>query len=175
MLRCTEGPVNRLISGASPQPPTACPPQIFYEPASKGLRHGGNPLRSAKKTLGCSRSPISQPRPEGPVPLSPRARCRQAGRTSSRGRVGRRVGTSLRCGYLVPVHIRAGVPRGQSGGALGGLGRARRIFVALNAIRRERVKICSGPLICARQRVGLCLPRHQSAGPVAGWGGWREV
>ena len=34
MLRCTEGPVNRLISGASPQPPTACPPQIFYEPAS---------------------------------------------------------------------------------------------------------------------------------------------
>ena len=45
------------------------------------------------------------------------------------GRVGRRVGTSLRCGYLVPVHTRAGVPRGRSGGALGGLGRARRIFV----------------------------------------------
>ena len=34
------------------------------------------------------------------------------------GRVGRRAGTSLRCGYLVPVHTRAGVPRGRSGGAL---------------------------------------------------------
>lgn len=51
------------------------------------------------------------------------------------GRVGRRVGTSLRCGYLVPVHTRAGVPRGRSGGALGGLGRARRILLTSDVNR----------------------------------------
>ena len=45
--------------------------------------------------------------------------------------MGRRVGTSLRCGYLVPVHTRAGAPRGRSGGALGGAGRARRVLVCL--------------------------------------------
>ena len=42
------------------------------------------------------------------------------------GRVGRRAGTRLRCGYLVPVHTRAVVPRGRSGGALVGAGRARK-------------------------------------------------
>ena len=36
-------------------------------------------------------------------------------------RVERRSGTSLRCGYLVPVHTRAVVPRGRSRGALGGI------------------------------------------------------
>ena len=50
--RRTEGPVNRLISRKEPslEPPLPFRPQILYDPASiKGLRHDGNPLRSAKK------------------------------------------------------------------------------------------------------------------------------
>ena len=60
MLRRTEGPVNRFMSGASPRTPTAFRPQIFYDPASKVLRHGGNPLRSAKNTLDALDHSISQ-------------------------------------------------------------------------------------------------------------------
>ena len=56
--------------------------------------------------------------------------------TRGRGeRVGRRVGTSLRCGYLITVHARAEVPRGRSGGALDGAGRARRILIPFKGIR----------------------------------------
>ena len=55
------------------------------------------------------------------VPSGAHSRPRCTGR-------GRRFGTSLRYGYLLLVHSRAGVPRGRSGGALGGPGRARRIL-----------------------------------------------
>ena len=50
-------------------------------------------------------------------------------------RVGRRAVTKVRWGYLIPVRTRATVARERSGGALGGLGEARRILVALNATR----------------------------------------
>ena len=74
--------------------------------------------------------PRAPPSPycDGTVPGGAHSRPRWAGRAVAWDVES---GASLRCGYLVPVHTRAGVPRGRSGGALGGLRRARRILVLI--------------------------------------------